>query len=216
MTEFGEELHRLLEECGLSLREAARRVGCSPGYLSNAAHGRKPLTPSVATRLDQVLGTGDLFAAYALKAPSASNSTGERPASSKPMATRHPGQVLMLPVVIRGRSVLLPVDAATAGTIGLDSMGGELAGEDRAETSVPAYVLPTQDPDELEHIGAALGNARHYLDGSVVEYFRSQLDSCKTEDGSCGPTRALPLGRAVTAGRRLLPRPAGSSLGTLG
>jgi transcriptional regulator with XRE-family HTH domain len=50
MTEFG-ELHCLLAERGLSLREAARRVGCTPGYLSNAAHDRKPLTPSVAREL---------------------------------------------------------------------------------------------------------------------------------------------------------------------
>jgi transcriptional regulator with XRE-family HTH domain len=66
MTDFGNELRGLLAERGLSLREAARRAGCSPGYLSNAAHGRKPLTPSVASRLDQVLGTGDKFATYAL------------------------------------------------------------------------------------------------------------------------------------------------------
>lgn len=66
MTNFGDELRRLLEERRLSLREAARRAGCSAGYLSNAAHGRKPLTPSVAARLDRVLGTGDTFAAHAV------------------------------------------------------------------------------------------------------------------------------------------------------
>jgi transcriptional regulator with XRE-family HTH domain len=69
MTDLGDELRRLLAERGLSLREAARRAGCSPGYLSNAAHGRKPLTPSVASRLDQVLGTGGTFASYVLNPP---------------------------------------------------------------------------------------------------------------------------------------------------
>jgi hypothetical protein len=69
MTDFGDELRQLLAERGLSLREAARRAGCSPGYLSNAAHGRKLLTPSVASRLDRVLGTGDKFASYALNPP---------------------------------------------------------------------------------------------------------------------------------------------------
>jgi transcriptional regulator with XRE-family HTH domain len=193
MTEFGEELHRLLEERGLSLREAARRASCSPGYLSNAAHGRKPLTPSVAARLDRVFGTGDTFAAYALNSPPASSSTDERPASVEPIAHPQTGQALVLPVVIHGRSVLLPVDTAAARASGLDSMLDELTSEDRAVTSVPAYALLARDLDEVEHIGAALGNARHYLDGSVVGYFRSQLDCCKTEDGNRGPGRALPL-----------------------
>jgi transcriptional regulator with XRE-family HTH domain len=64
--DFGEELRRLAAERGISLRELARRVGCSAGYLSNVTSGRKPLTPSLATRLDQVLGTGDQLIAYAL------------------------------------------------------------------------------------------------------------------------------------------------------
>ena len=86
MTEFGDELHRLLEERGLSLRKAARLANCSPGYLSNAAHGRKPLSPSVAARLDQVLGTGHRFAAHALNLgkearPSAAELANSRSAS---------------------------------------------------------------------------------------------------------------------------------------
>jgi hypothetical protein len=66
---------------GLSLRATARDSGCSPGYLSNVIHGRKTLTPSVAARLDKVLGTGSAFteyagdkpAAYARNTPSASS-----------------------------------------------------------------------------------------------------------------------------------------------
>jgi len=66
LTDCGRELHRLLDERRISLREAARQVGCSPGYLSNVAHGRKSLTPRVAARLDSVLGTGGMFAAFAV------------------------------------------------------------------------------------------------------------------------------------------------------
>ena len=47
--------------------------------------------------------------------------------------------------------------------------------------------------DELEHVAAALDDAREYLDGSVVGYFAGQLGRCKTDDGSLGPARALPL-----------------------
>jgi transcriptional regulator with XRE-family HTH domain len=71
LTDCGRELYRLLEERGLSLREAARQAGCSPGYLSNVSHGRKSLTPRVAGRLDGVLGTSGTFAAFAMVPPSA-------------------------------------------------------------------------------------------------------------------------------------------------
>jgi tetratricopeptide (TPR) repeat protein len=70
LTDCGRELHRLLEERGLSLRGAARQAGCSPGYLSNVSHGRKALTPRVAARLDRVLETTGIFAAFALVRPS--------------------------------------------------------------------------------------------------------------------------------------------------
>ena len=71
LTDCGRELYSLLAERRLSLREAARQAGCSPGYLSNVSHGRKSLTPRVAARLDRVLGTDGTFAAFAAVAPSA-------------------------------------------------------------------------------------------------------------------------------------------------
>src|SRR5260370_28979782 len=71
LTDCGRELYRVLQERRLSLREAARQAGCSPGYLSNVSHGRKSLTPRVAARLDGVLGTGGTFAAYAVVPPTA-------------------------------------------------------------------------------------------------------------------------------------------------
>jgi transcriptional regulator with XRE-family HTH domain len=83
MTEFGDELHRLLEERGMSLREAARQADCSAGYLSNAAHGRKPLTPSVGARLDRVLGAGDTFAVHALNAQQEARSSAAKPGRAR-------------------------------------------------------------------------------------------------------------------------------------
>src|ERR1700739_1140157 len=75
LTDCGRELYRLLDERRLSLREAARQVGCSPGYLSNVSHGRKSLTPRVAARLDRVLATGGTFAALAVVPRSAAGFT---------------------------------------------------------------------------------------------------------------------------------------------
>jgi tetratricopeptide (TPR) repeat protein len=86
LTDCGRELYRLLDERRLSLREAARQAGCSPGYLSNVSHGRKSLTPRVAARLDSVLGTSGTFAAYAVVPPAAAGFPGPDAALPVPPA----------------------------------------------------------------------------------------------------------------------------------
>jgi len=58
---------------------------------------------------------------------------------------------------------------------------------------IDAYAASLSGPDELEHVTVALDDARRYLDGSVVDYFRQQLHRSKTDDGAFGPARALPM-----------------------
>jgi transcriptional regulator with XRE-family HTH domain len=57
-TPFGERVVALMEARRLSVRETARRVACSAGYLSNVLHGRKRPSARVAARLDDLLGAG--------------------------------------------------------------------------------------------------------------------------------------------------------------
>lgn len=102
-------------------------------------------------------------------------------------------QTLTFPVVVRGKSVMLPVDAAVARHGGFDGLHDELTNGSCVAFANAAYALPTQDPDEPEHVAAVLDDARRYLDGSVVDYFRQQLDRSKADDGNLGPARALPL-----------------------
>src|ERR1035441_6755355 len=83
MTDLGDELRRLLAEHGMSLTRAALQAGCSKGYLSNVAQGRKPLTPRVATGLDRLFGTGDKFATYALNSPPDGSGSRARPGSQR-------------------------------------------------------------------------------------------------------------------------------------
>lgn len=69
---------------------------------------------------------------------------------------------------------------------------------------------PALNIDERRHAAAALANARRYLDGSVVDYFRRQLDICMMSDGEQGPTRTLPvvlglLGAVEQHGREVQP-----------
>ncbi len=66
------------------------------------------------------------------------------------------------------------------------------------------------DADQQRHIDAALADARRYFDGSVVDYFRRQLDVCVASDGEHGSTRTLPavlslLGAVDQHGRELRP-----------
>lgn len=121
-----------------------------------------------------------------------------------------PGQgaaAVTVPVVLGGQTVLLPVDMAAARAQGLEAL---LMGADRSDASIRSlaglpFSLPTlprnylvqalspSDVAELEHLAAALDDARRYLDGSVVELFRQQLDRSKADDGTHGPAKALPL-----------------------
>ncbi|MEV6363179.1 hypothetical protein [Nocardia asteroides] len=63
-------------------------------------------------------------------------------------------------------------------------------------------VPPISHSDDLERVSAALDNARRYFDGTVLEFFRTQLAQCKADDGSLGPAEALPLTLAVVGAIR--------------
>jgi transcriptional regulator with XRE-family HTH domain len=64
-TPFGEKVVALMDTRGLSVRETARRVSCSAGYLSNVIHGRKRPSVRVTARLEDVLAAGGELAALA-------------------------------------------------------------------------------------------------------------------------------------------------------
>ena len=64
--------------------------------------------------------------------------------------------------------------------------------------------------DEQQHVAAALADARRYLDGSVVDYFRRQLDDCMMSDGEHGSASTLPavlglMGAVEQCGREVQP-----------
>jgi hypothetical protein len=66
------------------------------------------------------------------------------------------------------------------------------------------------DADQQRHVDAALANADRYFDGSVVNYFRRQLDVCVANDGEHGSARTLPavlglLGAVDQHGREVRP-----------
>ncbi|WP_245796639.1 helix-turn-helix domain-containing protein [Actinacidiphila alni] len=121
----------------------------------------------------------------------------------------------LLPVVVKGHSVLVPVNAQALAASGLGSLldlSVVTAGKtsDTAHTTEPeamsplnrrsllkggvaAAALPGLGLDELQHVAAALEDAHRYLDVPVVDYFRSQLDTAKQDDGARGPRKTLPV-----------------------
>lgn len=121
----------------------------------------------------------------------------------------------LLPLVVEGRPVLLPLDGQTVTSSGLGTYLQERAtglgsAQDVAVTAtewdemsplsrrallgrgMAAAALPVFGSGQLQHVAAALDDARRYLDGSVVDYFRRQLSLCKAGDGALG-TSSLPV-----------------------
>ncbi len=108
-TPFGERVVALLEARRWSLRQAAGRVSCSAGYLSNVIHGRKRPSMRVAARLDDLLDAGGELVALAQTAdvitadgePEPQERTGSRAGEAVPDG----GMSLSLPYV-PGRLVI--------------------------------------------------------------------------------------------------------------
>ncbi len=120
---------------------------------------------------------------------------------------------VLLPVVVNGRSVLVPLDAETLAASGLAEHVGVLASAGGPDTAwdivslvkrqsllsggIAAAALPAFGLEEVRRVAAALEDARRYFDGSVVEYFQRQLEASKAEDGQRGPRKTLPMVLAI-------------------
>ncbi len=62
MTDFVDEVRRLMAERGLSLRALAKAASYDPSYLSKVLSGHKPASPHLARVLDDALGAGGTLA----------------------------------------------------------------------------------------------------------------------------------------------------------
>jgi hypothetical protein len=128
-TPFGERTVALMETRGLSLRETARRVACSPGYLSNVLHGRMRPSIRVAARLDDLLEAAGELVTLAAAAEVVTRDDDEPASPGNPrgqagdsLAVMTGGMSLSLPFV-PGRLVI-EVSGPAAGT-GLLADGGD-------------------------------------------------------------------------------------------
>jgi len=177
----------------LSQEQVGSWLGMTQAQLSRIENGRAPEELTKLIRYAQILGIPSHLLWFALP--------GQPHASAAAQPDLAP--TLTLSAIVNGRPVLLPIDAATARANGLDDLLSEIGASCQSGEAGngTAYRLNLRTPnaltslglDELEHVAAALNDARRYLDGSVVGYFGRQLSRCKTDDGKLGPAKALPL-----------------------
>jgi tetratricopeptide (TPR) repeat protein len=220
LTDCGRELYGLLADRGLSLREAARQAGCSPGYLSNVCHGRKALTPRVAARLDAVLGTGGTFAAFAVVPPSAAGFPVPVPVLAADISRGNAVAVIaalreILPGYIQAdrlvgsAMLLLPLYSHIA-TV---ERACEVArGQDRADilafasTFIEFCGWAHQDAGELDHAMQLTSKALDYAvelgDQRTIAYTLMRKASIATEAGM--PGRGVGMASAALAHRDAL------------
>jgi DNA-binding XRE family transcriptional regulator/tetratricopeptide (TPR) repeat protein len=122
---------------------------------------------------------------------------------------------VLLPVIIDGRAVLLPVDGRTVAASSLGPHLGraaDLNGEAHPVVTatewdamspanrrallkygLSAAALPALGLEELHKVATAMEDAHRYLDTSVTDYFRRQLALAKADDGSLGLAKPLPI-----------------------
>ncbi|HEY6310396.1 MAG TPA: helix-turn-helix transcriptional regulator [Streptosporangiaceae bacterium] len=153
-TPFGERVVALMEARGLSLRETARRVACSAGYLSNVLHGRKRPSARVTARLDDLLEAGGELAALAQTAQVVARDDDESAAPGHPggpvrevRAASGGGFSLSLPYV--PARLVIEVSGPAGDT-------GQLAGDDGHALAGRLTLLPgTAGQDGTEGVAGA-------------------------------------------------------------
>ncbi|MFJ5301101.1 helix-turn-helix domain-containing protein [Streptomyces sp. NPDC088350] len=114
---------------------------------------------------------------------------------------------VLLPVMVNGQHVFVPVDAEALAASGLGSLSA-LAADSTTVTEheamsplhrrtllsgIAAAALPGRGLEELQRVATALEDSRRYQRGPVVDYFRTQLEQTKRDDGSAGPKKTLPV-----------------------
>ncbi|GAA3561423.1 helix-turn-helix transcriptional regulator [Amycolatopsis ultiminotia] len=148
-------------------------------------------------------------------------STAGSPQPSAPTEPRIPTipavtSGILLPVIVDGRPVALPLDSTTVAASALGPLVSTVSSQrsERATAAVPiaewdamsplsrrsllkngipAAALSTLGLDNVEHITRAIENPRRYMDKSVTEYFRQNLDNYKSDDGERGPSKTFPM-----------------------
>ncbi|MDV9168912.1 helix-turn-helix transcriptional regulator [Streptomyces sp. W16] len=190
----------------LSQEVVADWLGLTQAQLSRIENGAAPQDLGKLMQWAHSLRIPADLLWFKLKLPVTKHQAPKHSAAAKPEPTQGGVQGgLLLPVVINGHSVMVPVDARTLKESGLGGLLDQPDSTKEHEAMSPlnrravlkggiaAAALPGLGLEEIQHIAAALDDARRYMDGPVVEYLRRQIAACKQDDGSLGPKKTLPV-----------------------
>jgi hypothetical protein len=185
-----------LTQAQLSRLESATTAPQDLGKLMSWAHSLQIPGDLLWFKLP---GSGRQFAAPANPRQEPDYQGPEKPLQVSGMA--------LLPVVVNGRPAFVSVDADMLATNGLGSLSAVSADSTSATefeamsplhrrtllSGIAAAALPGRGLEELQRVATALEDSRRYEGGPVSEYFRTQLDHAKRDDGSLGPKETLPM-----------------------
>jgi transcriptional regulator with XRE-family HTH domain len=162
-------------------------LGLTQAQLSRIENGRAPEELSKLIRYSQILGIPAELLWFDLPGSSRDRRTATDAAPP-----------ILMPILLHGREVMLPIDAEAAKANGLDTVvngaaAGFVTSRGASSDRQAAQLMPYAGLDEMQHLAAALDDARRYLDGSVVGFFGQQFQRCKADDGRLGPLRVLPM-----------------------
>jgi hypothetical protein len=192
---------------------AAGWVGLTQSGLSRVERGEHAFTEMKLMRWAHVLGIPVDVRWFAVSKPELF--TTEPPATQDKMASATLAGLnrlgsLLLPVVVNGYPVLVPVSGgsvadehlatAVGTTVATTSEWDSMSPLDRRaflKRGIAVTALPALGLDELHHVAKALSNAGRYLDSAFVDFFRQQLAACAADDGALGPKKTLPAVLAV-------------------
>ncbi|WP_327427302.1 helix-turn-helix domain-containing protein [Streptomyces sp. NBC_01236] len=184
----------------LSQEVVADWLGLTQAQLSRIESGKPPQDLGKLMQWAHSLGIPSNLLWF--KLPSTKRHISRRATAEPQPQTADTQGGLLLPVVINGHSLMVPVDARTLEESGLGSLIDQSDGSTEHEAmkrrifikgGIAAAALPGIGLEEVEHVASALNNARRYMDGSVVSYLRRQIESCKADDGRLGPKKTLPV-----------------------
>ncbi len=194
----GREARLLREALRLSVRDFAARLGVGLRTVNKWEARQSDITP--LPHMQEVLDTALARASDEAKARFSAATRADVPEHETARSPELPLRGAMLPAVVNGRLVFVPFDAEALVASGLETLLDELVTRDAAADSAPAPSERVQKRGvtaEVQHIAAALDDPHRYLDGSVVDCFRRQLEACKAEDGDLGPRKTLPVALGI-------------------
>ncbi|WP_447002384.1 helix-turn-helix domain-containing protein [Saccharothrix isguenensis] len=176
---------------------AAVWIGLSPTRLSRIENGEPVNDLTKLTRWAQLLHIPQYLLWFQM--PDAQ--PGESVPGTQAVERQEVQQqdVLLLPVLVEGMPVLLPLDRRALLGMGLDVVvppNGDamspLSRRSMLTRGLAVAALPPVDLDQTDHIASALADARRCLDGEVIKHFSRRIDDAMAQDRVVGARETLP------------------------